>query len=662
LAAFFYCAWGILLQTYCNTRDVVFGTTVSGRTPAIKGIENMVGLFINTLPLRVTAEPDDRVLDLLLNINNGLPSREKYENTPLVDIKGYSGRESVEDIFESLLVIENYPLDHLLKGENRTLPVSVHSYSIVESTPFDLNIAIALQDIIEMRFIYSEEFFAGDAIIRLSRHFIHILNEIIVNPYIPLHAIDILSLEERKQLLLDFNDIGPGFPNDKTIHGMFSEQVNRTPDHIALVGGVASPTYKGTKPDLQPTAAIALTFRELGEISNQLSCFLCGKGVQPGELVALMTRRTIEMIIGILGILKAGCAYVPLNPKTPVARQQFILADCNIRFLLTTRELLEGSGKIENCLKEGVTEVVFLDESLDFSQLHPPEPLVSPGANNLAYIIYTSGSTANPKGVPITHSNFSPLMHWGYKVMGVRSSDRTVQNLSYYFDWSVWEIFITLTSGASLYMVPGEVVLDSERYFDFIHRHAITVLHITPTHLQSLIRIQSTQKLHMLRHLCIGAEKLNCDLVERSFKLVDKRCRIYNMYGPTEVTIMSAVLEIDKSKLSSYRELSSVPIGKTLGNLVLLILDRHFSPSPLYVPGELYIGGDGVSRGYLNNPELAAEKFLRTVIRHSSLDIGSSLKTNDRSSKLSTNDRFYRTGDLARWLSDGTVEFLGRID
>jgi tyrocidine synthetase-3 len=661
-AAVFYCAWGLLLQKYCGSDDVVFGTTVSGRSAPINGIEHMTGLFINTLPLRVTSKTDEPLSDLLLRVNEDLPDREKYENTPLVDIYRYSYQEAGQELFDSLLVIENYPLDYFLKGENRTLPLTVHSYSAIESTPYDLNIAITLHDRIEIRLIYSGEIFAEDVIVRLSHHFIRILNEIIFHPCIPFHAIDILSLEERKQLLLDFNDIGTGFPNEKTIHGLFAEQARRTPDRVALVGtklqierlqvqvagaGGTGGSRARKENGLDVLAEIQLSYHQLDEKSQRLAWYLLETGVKPGEPVGIMVQRSLEMILGILGILKAGCGYLSLNPQAPSERIHYLLTDSNAKILITNEENSKPFDFPCSILQP------FNPSGLPSSHPHlPPTP-----ATSLAYIIYTSGSTGNPRGVPITHANFSALVHWGYRHLGIGPSDRSVQNLSYYFDWSVWEIFIALTSGASLYMVPGEVVPDAERYLDFIHRFAITVLHITPTHFQSMLHVSPGQRLNTLRYLCIGAEKLNCDLVERTYTWVHQDCRVFNMYGPTEATIMAAVLEIDKAKLPEYNELSSVPIGKNLGNNVLLVLDQHLHPTPLFVPGELYIGGDGIALGYLNNPELTFEKF---CLRRP----GTFLKKGSWTSKnfLLDHSPLYRTGDLARWLPDGTVEFLGRMD
>jgi amino acid adenylation domain-containing protein len=266
-----------------------------------------------------------------------------------------------------------------------------------------------------------------------------------------------------------------------------------------------------------------------------------------------------------------------------------------------------------------------------------------------------------PKGVPISHANLSPLLHWGYKHLGLGAKDRTVQNLSYYFDWSVWEIFITLTSGACLYPVPEEIMLNPQTCIDFLDKHTITVLHATPTQYQYLVNAQVPRerwKSETLTYLFIGAEKLTYDLVQRSFESVNHNCRVFNMYGPTEATIISAVLEIRRSDYERFRDLSSIPIGEPAANAVLLVLDKYFKLSPVNVVGELYIGGVGLAAGYLNNPELTAEKF-----DHDLCDYQDKYNRSYRSdTSYISNLSYYRTGDLVRWLPDGNIEFLGRID
>jgi amino acid adenylation domain-containing protein len=262
--------------------------------------------------------------------------------------------------------------------------------------------------------------------------------------------------------------------------------------------------------------------------------------------------------------------------------------------------------------------------------------------DNLAYVIYTSGSTGEPKGVTITHANICPLLHWGYQDLRLTPADRAVQYLSYCFDWSVWEMFIALTSGAGLLMVSGEMVLDPEATLDFMARNGVTVLHGTPTQFQYLIALG--QRLETLTYACIGAETLPCDLLARCHDLLDANCRTFNMYGPTEAAIIATTLEIDRSGVSKYRDLSSVPIGRPVANARCHIVDRHNNLQPIGVPGELYIAGDGLARGYLNRPALTAEKFAPNPFGTES------------------GSRLYRTGDLARYLPDGDIEFLGRTD
>ncbi len=656
LASLLYSSWAILLQRYNNCKDVIFGTTVSGRSAKIKDIENIVGLFINTLPLRVQSDSNEKIGDLLKNINEALQAREEYETTPLSDIKEYSQVGSSRELFDSILVLENYPLHTRLNREKGEL--SIDSFSIFEMTNYDLTVAITLTEEIEVNFIYNDELFDQEVIERISFHFTNILEDITENPDNELNKIEILSREEKKQLLFDFNHREADFTAIKTIQQLFVEQLERTPEYLAVAGNSEVRSWK----------RVSLTYRELDEESNLVARHLLEKGVVENQLVGIMVGRTLEMIIGILGILKTGCGYVPLNPKAPAIRNKFILDECNVRILLTGGQLSEilSHRKKKARFETGhyINHIIDLEEYLDdprrtFTKSGICEHRKVSFSTSIAYVIFTSGSTGKPKGVPISHTNFCALMHWGYFHIGLGSKDRVVQNLSYYFDWSVWEIFITLTSGASLHMVSEEVMLNPGRYVDFINANKITALHITPTQFQTLTH--SGRGFGSLKHLAIGAEKLTFELVQRAFALVNEDCRVYNMYGPTEATIMSAVLDIERGKEDYYKKLSSIPIGPPIANTDFFVLDKDLNISPLNVQGELYIGGDSLTRGYLNNPELTLDKFINS---HSSSIIGSTLwlseAPNDKCPM--TNDRLYHTGDLARWLSDGTLEFVGRVD
>ncbi|MCK4765019.1 MAG: amino acid adenylation domain-containing protein, partial [Candidatus Aminicenantes bacterium] len=648
-ASLLYSAYGILLQKYNNSGGVIFGATSAGRAAKIKGIEDMVGLFINTLPLRVESESGEKIADLLKKVNKAVQKREQYETTPLVDIKAYSPLDSTEELFDSIVVIENYPLDAAALQSSR---LSIESYSMFEMTNYDLTLAIALSEEIEINFIYNTGLFLEEVVGRLSAHFCSILQELIAAPGKEISAVEMLSGREKKQLLIEFNFREADYPGDKTIPQLFARQVEKFPDNIALVG------YRSAEIGQGPPGLHELTYKQLDEETNLLAGYLLEKGVGADELVGILAGRTIEMITGILGILKTGAGYVPLNPKAPAERTKYILRECSVKKLLTTSAIFSKS---KQPVKWPV-ETIFLDDLASggqgalFEKTAPWTPAKT-FAENTAYVIFTSGSTGEPKGVPISHANFCPLMHWGYEFLGLDSQDRVVQNLSYYFDWSVWEIFIALTSGAGLYMVQEDVMLDSPAYMDFLNENKITALFITPTQFQSLTH--SGAELSSLKHLAIGAEKLTLDLVRRAFGLVNEDCRVYNMYGPTEATIMAAVLEIDKTKYEFYEKLSCIPIGPPIANNNLFILDRYNNPVPLEVTGELYIGGDSLSQGYLNHPELTSEKFIKGAAHPPSK--GLTPHSSPLTSHLSP-ITLYRTGDLARWLVDGTVEFVGRID
>ncbi|MDJ1175086.1 non-ribosomal peptide synthetase [Roseofilum capinflatum] len=420
--------------------------------------------------------------------------------------------------------------------------------------------------------------------------------------------------------LTSWNDTQADYPHDKCIHQLFEAQVERTPDSVAVV-------FEDEQ----------LTYRELNQRANQLAGYLQGLGVGPEVLVGLCVERSLDMVVAMLGILKAGGAYVPMNPAEIGQRLAFICQDTQASVLLTQQSLLGALPQIE-------IEVVCLDGGWEQNSIDPKAtPLSAVTAENLAYVIYTSGSTGKPKGVPIAHRNLSPLLHWGYEHLGLTQSDRCIQYLSYYFDWSVWEIFITLTSGASLFIPEEEEARNFTKTRDFIEQNQITVLHGTPTQFQNLIT--DARPLRTLKYACIGAEALSYALVERSHQLLPPDCRIFNMYGPTEATIITTVLEIDRLNIGNYQHLATVPIGFPVANARCYILNADGRTQSIDVPGELWISGDGVARGYINRPELTSEKF----VLHSDSDGQPS-------------DRLYKTGDLARYLPDGNIEYLGRID
>ncbi|MGE5341276.1 MAG: amino acid adenylation domain-containing protein [Candidatus Omnitrophota bacterium] len=648
-------AYAICLSKITGQEDMIIGSPVAGRRNA--DLRHLIGMFVNTLPLRSRPDSLKTFMAFLYEVKDDTLAAFENQDYPYEHLIGEIGVKrdaSRNPLFDTVFSLQNQDIldiDEIDIPGVKLSPVSVES----TTSKFDLTLTgIEAEHGFRFSFEYSTKLFKRETIERFSEYLMNVIRDVIEtseNKDRLISEIEIITEEEKEQVLQSFNDTGTVYPNDKTIHGLFEAQVERTPDHLAL--------WAVREPPLQ------MTYQKLNEQSDQLAHELMQKGVNSDTIVAIKIERSVEMIMGILGILKAGGAYLPINPKNPEERIQFILKDSGAKLLI------EGTFVgADPCVCPRSFHEIKLSAD---TGAHMGAPLHLNKNSNLAYIIYTSGSTGNPKGVLITHSNISPLLHWGYDHLRLTTDDRSVQNLSYYFDWSVWEIFLALTSGAQLFMVPDELLINPPKYIDFINRHRITVLHITPTHFQSLISSQPSRpenrKFSTLRHLCIGAETLTADLVRRSIKWTDRRCRIYNMYGPTEATIMAAVLEIDPTHLEDYEKLSSVPIGKNLGNNVLLILDRSFNLCPVNIPGELHIGGDGVAPGYLNRPELTAEKFIG-----GQLPVAGSLNRTHNPNK-NPNKSFcpaffkkraaggiYKTGDLVKWLKSGDIEFLGRID
>ena len=426
--------YNVLLSKLSGQEDIVVGTPVAGRNHA--ELQNIIGLFINTLALR------------------NHPGREKTFNGFLSEIQektlaAFENQEyQFEDIVEKSPVIRdagrNPLFDVMFAMQNFEMPEMAIPGLKLKPYPFDngitkfdlILVCKEVRETLSFAVQYAAKLFQLETIKRFISYFEMILSSILEYPGRPLGEIEIITTKEKHEILFGFNNFETRYVKDKTIGQLFEEQVGRTPDNIAVKGRY-----------------IHLTYRELNETSDQLARYLPGTGMKPGDLVGILVNRSLEMIIDILGILKAGSAYVPLNPKAPAARNKYILEECGMDLLLTTRSLREEGEKLKGVMWEG--KMIFPD-TIDLGEPGPYRGVPS----DLAYVIFTSGSTGKPKGVPITHAKLLPLLHWGYRHLGLNTEQRVLQNLSYYFDWSVWEIFITLTTGASLYFAADEVLLN----------------------------------------------------------------------------------------------------------------------------------------------------------------------------------------------------------
>jgi len=595
--------------------DIIIGSPISKSGAAAD--------YINTvLVLRNFVTPLMTFKELLVNVQQTTAEAVENKNYPVEILAQQLNRPispgSDFPLFDIALLVENIHDKKYLSHININMIISLE------------RLGESISGAVE----YNTSLYKSSTIERMIGYWMCVLTGGLSHIDTPVCSLDILSQQEKQQLLIDFNAEATGYPKNKTIQGLFSQQVIKTPNHLAVVDkGDAASGVGETR---------SLTYRQLEEQANRLASTLISRGVSPNQLVGIIAEPSWEMIVGILAILMTGSGYVPLNPRSPWTRNRYLLEDCRVKVLLAAAKTLTQTDF------HGETICIDTGEKENTGPANGAARVTSSSeekpADAIAYVIFTSGSTGVPKGVPVTHANFSPLVHWGKECLGLGQQDRVLQNLSYYFDWSVWEIFITLTTGAALYTAPLRILSDPASQADFIDKNQITTLHITPTQYSYLADLQ--RPLESLSYLFIGAEKLTYDLVQRSFSLVGKHCRVFNMYGPTEATIISAVLEISRDRYEEYKDLSSVPIGKPVGNETLLVLDKYFNLCPLRVPGELYIGGDNVVYGYLNNPELTAEKFI----------------FNRSYKSYRTYIKLYKTGDLARWLPEGSIEFLGRQD
>jgi amino acid adenylation domain-containing protein/non-ribosomal peptide synthase protein (TIGR01720 family) len=602
LAALLYTLWGIVLQKNNNRDDTVFGSTISGRAGIFQGIDEMVGLFINTVPLRVKRTPGETFAELVKSVNRAIQDWEVYGHTPLTDIKRYSELDEKTDLFDTIVVFENYPLDQAVLSKKSS--IAFQSFSTFEMTNYGLSISIHTFNDIEVAFSFNDQLYDERTIKRLAEHFALISEEGTKHSDKPVDHMEIVSADEKKQILWEFNDTERAFSTEMTISGLFEQQAAKTPNNVAVVEQERTVTYK-----------------QLEEMSNSFANVLLEKGIKKGEIVGFITGHSIEMVAGIIGVLKAGAAYVPIDPEYPESRKHLMLQDSGARLLLTD----EPDNNV--CKPFTGDSILFVHDSrLFFGDTTRPRIAHSP--NDLFAVFYTSGTTGKPKGVMIEHRNVVNLIQWFAETYEMTEHTNILQVTNYVFDPSIEDFFGTLLYGATLHIAEKDLVLDKERFCDYVEHHQIHMINFIPTILKELLC--HDRKLTSLRTVISGGEKM-----EESLKdgLIRRGYTLYNNYGPAETTV---------DALSGKCSEANVSLGKPIANVRCYILDKDQNLSPIGVAGELYIAGAGVSRGYLNMLEATNEKFMMDPFR--------------------TGDRMYQTGDLGRWFPNGEIEFLGRED
>ncbi|WP_442938518.1 amino acid adenylation domain-containing protein [Nostoc sp.] len=603
-------AWGLLLSRYSGESDVVFGATVSGRPPNFENVDSMVGLFINTLPIRLQVDGKTELLSWLKQLQTQQFEQEQYAYFSLAEIQKISDVPAGMPLFESILVFENYPLDSAEQKTKQALEIS--DICCFERTNYPLTVVVNPQSQLSGRIVYDTKRFEQQTIARMIGHFQTLLAGMAANLQQDISQISLLNAAEEEELVLQENHQNIDYIEYKCLHILFEEQVEKTPDAVAVV-------YEKEH----------LTYRELNNRANQLAHYSQALGVKPEVRVGICVERSLLMVIGILAILKAGGAYVPLDPAYPSERLAFMMADVQTPILLTQTHLCDAL-PIHNQI------VVNLDSDWPIISLHKEDNLSSKvNPENLAYIIYTSGSTGRPKGTEVPHRSFIGFM-FGVDYIHLDAKQIWLQHSSISWDALTLELWPPLLYGGRCVLYPDKIPTP-EKLSKIIQEQKVNILFLT-TALFNLMIDTMPEGLLGVKQLLFGGESVSVPHVHCALKLLPET-QIIHAYGPSECTVFTSCYPIPKQLAKNVH---SIPIGKPIGDRKVYLLDGDLHRVLIGCPGELYIGGASVARGYLNQPTLTREKFI--------------------ASPFIEGDILYKTGDLVRRLPDGNLEFLGRID
>jgi amino acid adenylation domain-containing protein len=618
--------FNILLSKLSSQEEIVCGSVTAGRRRT--EFQRIIGMFVNTLALKNYPRAGMSFVEFLSHVREKTLQtfeNQDYQFETLVE-KVVKNRDTGRNpLFDVLLVMQNIENPGL---DIDSLKVRHYEYEKTTSN-FDLTLWIfEIENHLELAWEYSTTLFKKETVERFNRYFINTVSAVLENPGQKIAAIEIIPVEEKQRLLIDFNDTAAAYPRDKAVTRLFERRVEQGPDRTALAARGAG--MAAERPGSENNGYIPLihiTYRELNEKANQLARWLRDRGVQPGIIVGLLVDRHVEMMVGILAIVKAGGAYLPLDPFYPANRINHILEDSRAAFILTGRTLKE---LIKNCIEA-------IDIEIGNDSLYGGDPgnldiLVQ--SRDLIYVLYTSGSTGKPKGVSIEHRSLINFIKGMTGIIDFGREDRILSLTTISFDIFGLEAILPLTVGSWLVIGDREEQLNAGAAGEIMAKQAITILQVTPSRLSLLLsNRESLRGLKNLKYLLVGGEAFPLQLLEKA-REARGHGKIYNLYGPTETTIWSSVKEVTRGK--------ALNIGRPIANTLVYILAGNQALLPPGTAGELWISGDGLARGYLNRPALTAEKF----------------KTNPfEASKL-----MYRTGDLAKWLQDGNIEFLGRID
>jgi amino acid adenylation domain-containing protein len=621
VASLCHLAWARVVARVSGREDVVFGTVLFGRMQGGEGADRVMGLFINTLPIRILVD-EEGVEASVRQVHKQLAELLRHEHASLALAQKCSAVPAPLPLFSALLNYRHSPGAgqapsedamqawqgiRYLRGEERTnYPFTLSVDDLGEGFSLEAQTPASVEPMRVCQF--------------MSTALESLVNALETSPAKKMRTLEVLPQPERDRVLYEWNETKAEYPADKCVHQLFEEQVTKTPDAVAVV-------FEDQE----------LSYGELNRRANQLAHYLMELGVKPDDRVAICIERSLEMIVALLAVLKAGGAYVPLDPAYPAERLRFMLEDSAPVALLTQNKLRELFSELGDKLP-----VIDITAETSAWSKHPetnPDPnSLGLTPNHLAYVIYTSGSTGSPKGVMVQHRGLCNRLVWMQRAYKLDSNDAVLQKTSFGFDVSVWEFFWPLLVGARLVVARPGGHKDPGYLVAAMLQNKISTIHFVPSMLQALLDHIDMVEIPALTRVVCSGEALSAALLSRFHEKLPK-VALYNLYGPTEATVDVTAWTC----LFDFAH-STVPIGRPIANTHIYILDAYGEPVPVGVAGELYIGGAGVARGYLNRAELTAEKFLRDPFVDE------------------PEARMYRTGDLGRWLPDGNIEFLGRND
>ena len=603
-------AWALLLSRSNGETDVVVGATVAGRPAELLDNTSMVGLFINTLPVRIIVSPKMKLVDWLLALQQEQAELRQYEHTPLIQVQGWSEIPRGTPLFESIYVFENYPIDDVVQQQRSEITISETHFN--DQTNYPLNLLVGVDEQVDIQLGYDTARFTTPTIDRMLMHLSIIIDGMVTTPDQLVGHIPWISPAERQHLLYTVNATTVLLPPNSTITDLIMAQVARTPQDIAVSCG-----------DMQ------LTYNELAAQASVIASLLSTYGVSAETPVGIFVDRSPAMLVAMLGVLLSGGAYIPLDPSFPTERLQWIMEDSGMQLVLTLpalKALVPSHIDQVLCLEPNGALITPAASTNDSHHRGKPYAL-SP-----AYVIYTSGSTGQPKGVVVTHQALVNFLESMRHTPGIAATDTLFAVTTFSFDIAMLELFLPLLVGAHVVIATAQETTDAQLLRARLVETGATYMQATPATWRMLLD-DGWEGQQDLTILC-GGEALPRDLAQA---LIPRCNALWNMYGPTETTIWSATQQIIETD-------TAITIGPPIANTQLYVLDDRYQPVPIGVPGHLYIGGNGLARGYLNRPDLTAERFVPHPFSET------------------PNARMYRTGDLARYHEDGTIEYIGRDD